>query len=219
MDRRRRAGPDPAGSPSSPAPTPASDTRPPPCWPARGAHVVLAVRNLDKGKAAVDRITAATPHADVTLQQLDLTSLDSVREAADDLRADLLPHRPADQQRRRDDTPQGHHHGRLRAAVRHQPPRPLRAHRAAARQHAARRGVAGGDDQQQRAPLRLDPLRRPAVRSAATTGCAPTASPSWPTCCSPTSSTGGCRTRARRPSRVAAHPGGSNTELTRNLPG
>ncbi|MDO3637509.1 SDR family NAD(P)-dependent oxidoreductase [Mycolicibacterium arseniciresistens] len=55
---------------------------------ARGAHVVLAVRNLDKGKAAVDRITAATPHADVTLQQLDLTSLDSVRRAADDLRAE-----------------------------------------------------------------------------------------------------------------------------------
>jgi NAD(P)-dependent dehydrogenase (short-subunit alcohol dehydrogenase family) len=53
----------------------------------RGAHVVLAVRNLDKGKAAAERITTATPHADVTLQKLDLTSLDSIRAAADDLRA------------------------------------------------------------------------------------------------------------------------------------
>ena len=28
---------------------------------AKGAHVVLAVRNIDKGKAAADRITGATP--------------------------------------------------------------------------------------------------------------------------------------------------------------
>jgi hypothetical protein len=53
----------------------------------RGAHVVLAVRNLEKGNAALARIVAASPHADVTLQQLDLTSLDSVRCAADALRA------------------------------------------------------------------------------------------------------------------------------------
>ena len=53
----------------------------------RGAHVVLAVRNLDKGRAAADRISAATPHADVTLQELDLTSLDSIAAAAADLRA------------------------------------------------------------------------------------------------------------------------------------
>jgi NAD(P)-dependent dehydrogenase (short-subunit alcohol dehydrogenase family) len=53
----------------------------------RGAHVVLAVRNLDKGQEAVDRIKAATPNAVVTLQELDLSSLDSVRKAADELRA------------------------------------------------------------------------------------------------------------------------------------
>jgi len=56
---------------------------------AKGAHVVLAVRNLDKGKAAADLIARRTPGADVTLQQLDLTSLDSVREAADQLHAAL----------------------------------------------------------------------------------------------------------------------------------
>lgn len=53
----------------------------------KGAHVVLAVRNLDKGKDASDRITAATPGAQVELQRLDLTSLDSVRAAADELKA------------------------------------------------------------------------------------------------------------------------------------
>ncbi|MEU0277377.1 SDR family NAD(P)-dependent oxidoreductase [Streptomyces sp. NPDC006195] len=54
---------------------------------ARGAHVVLAVRNLDKGKEAAARITARTPGAALTLQRLDLSSLDSVRTAADELRA------------------------------------------------------------------------------------------------------------------------------------
>jgi NAD(P)-dependent dehydrogenase (short-subunit alcohol dehydrogenase family) len=52
----------------------------------RGAHVALAVRNLEKGNAALSRIVAANPRADVTLQQLDLSSLDSVRFAADALR-------------------------------------------------------------------------------------------------------------------------------------
>jgi NAD(P)-dependent dehydrogenase (short-subunit alcohol dehydrogenase family) len=53
-----------------------------------GAHVVLAVRNLDKGKDAAARITAQSPHADVALQELDLTSLESVRAAADQLRSE-----------------------------------------------------------------------------------------------------------------------------------
>jgi NAD(P)-dependent dehydrogenase (short-subunit alcohol dehydrogenase family) len=56
----------------------------------RGAHVVLAVRNLEKGNAALSRIVAASPgasKADVTLQALDLTSLDSVHTAADALRS------------------------------------------------------------------------------------------------------------------------------------
>jgi NAD(P)-dependent dehydrogenase (short-subunit alcohol dehydrogenase family) len=53
----------------------------------RSAHVVLAVRNLEKGNAALSRIVAASPRADVTLQELDLSSLDSVRAAADALRS------------------------------------------------------------------------------------------------------------------------------------
>lgn len=53
----------------------------------KGAHVVLAVRNLDKGAEAADRIKAASPNAVVALQELDLSSLDSVHKAADELRA------------------------------------------------------------------------------------------------------------------------------------
>jgi NAD(P)-dependent dehydrogenase (short-subunit alcohol dehydrogenase family) len=52
-----------------------------------GAHVVLAVRNFDKGKDAAARITATSPHADVALAELDLTSLESVRAAAEQLRS------------------------------------------------------------------------------------------------------------------------------------
>ena len=51
-----------------------------------GAHVVLAVRNLEKGNLALARIVAAHPAADVTLQELDLSSLASVRAAAAALR-------------------------------------------------------------------------------------------------------------------------------------
>src|SRR6266851_5019683 len=54
---------------------------------ARGASVVLAVRDTDKGKRAAARIAGAAPGADVTVQPLDLTSLDSVRAAAGELRA------------------------------------------------------------------------------------------------------------------------------------
>ena len=54
---------------------------------AKGAHVVLAVRNPDKGKEAALRIERATPGAHVALQELDLTSLDSVRAAAEQLKS------------------------------------------------------------------------------------------------------------------------------------
>ncbi len=47
-----------------------------------GASVVLAVRNVEKGKQAAARMTG-----DVTVQALDLTSLESVRNAAAGVRA------------------------------------------------------------------------------------------------------------------------------------
>jgi NAD(P)-dependent dehydrogenase (short-subunit alcohol dehydrogenase family) len=60
-----------------------------------GAHVVLAVRNLDKGNAAAASIRSTTPGAGVSIQHLDLASLDSVHAAAAELdttldRIDLL---------------------------------------------------------------------------------------------------------------------------------
>ncbi|RDH77240.1 SDR family NAD(P)-dependent oxidoreductase [Mycolicibacterium moriokaense] len=54
---------------------------------AKGAHVVLAVRNTDKGQAAADLIARRVPAAAVAVAELDLTSLDSIRAAAEQLRA------------------------------------------------------------------------------------------------------------------------------------
>src|SRR5258708_2081772 len=54
---------------------------------ARGASVVLAVRDTGKGKAAAAAIARAAPGANVTVQHLDLACLDSIRAAAAELRA------------------------------------------------------------------------------------------------------------------------------------
>ena len=54
---------------------------------ARGASVVLAVRDIEKGKRAAARIADTAPGANVMVQPLDLTSLDSIRTAAGELRA------------------------------------------------------------------------------------------------------------------------------------
>lgn len=55
---------------------------------AKGATVVVAVRNTDKGNDAIRRIRQTAPEATVTLQELDLSSLASVRAAADQLTSD-----------------------------------------------------------------------------------------------------------------------------------
>ena len=52
---------------------------------AKGATVVLAVRNLDKGEGARTAIIAGLADADVIVQSLDLASLDSIRSASKDL--------------------------------------------------------------------------------------------------------------------------------------
>jgi NAD(P)-dependent dehydrogenase (short-subunit alcohol dehydrogenase family) len=53
-----------------------------------GAHVVMAVRDLDKGKRAADGIRDAVPSASLELAELDLASLDSVRAFTDHVLAD-----------------------------------------------------------------------------------------------------------------------------------
>ena len=54
---------------------------------ARGAQVVLAVRNVDKGMVAADKIRLSVPHAQIAVQELDLGSLAAVRAASAELRA------------------------------------------------------------------------------------------------------------------------------------
>ena len=56
-----------------------------------GAEVILPVRNRAKGDTALDRIRAATPAAKVSQRDLDLASLDSVRQLGDTLLAEGRP--------------------------------------------------------------------------------------------------------------------------------
>jgi NAD(P)-dependent dehydrogenase (short-subunit alcohol dehydrogenase family) len=58
---------------------------------AAGAEIVLPVRNRKKGEVAVAEITARTPAANVTLADLDLSSLDSVSALGEQLRHDGVP--------------------------------------------------------------------------------------------------------------------------------
>ena len=51
---------------------------------ARNALVVMACRNLEKGENAVSQILAETPDAQLELRELDLASLESVRQFAED---------------------------------------------------------------------------------------------------------------------------------------
>ncbi len=52
----------------------------------KGARVLLGCRSPERGEAARDRILAAHPGADVVFTQVDLASLESVRDAADRIR-------------------------------------------------------------------------------------------------------------------------------------
>ena len=104
--------------------------------------------------------------------------------------------------------------GRVRAAVRHQPPRPLRADRAAAagpaRAAPAPRVVTVSSiaHHQGRADV-IDGNPRRALQP----GRRPTATPSWPTCCSPWSSSGGPSLAGVALTSTAAHPGVASTNL------
>ena len=55
-----------------------------------GATVLLACRNLEKGAAAADQIREAAPGARAEVLELDVSSLSSVRQFADDLDVDGL---------------------------------------------------------------------------------------------------------------------------------
>ena len=52
----------------------------------KGASVIIAVRSLDKGKAAADKILAQNKDADVKVLKLDLANLAAVKEFADEFK-------------------------------------------------------------------------------------------------------------------------------------
>lgn len=58
---------------------------------AAGASVTLAVRNLEQGQQAAAQFRTESPDADVSVAQLDLSELDSVRRCAADWLATGLP--------------------------------------------------------------------------------------------------------------------------------
>lgn len=58
---------------------------------AAGAEVLMPVRNRRKGEAAIAKIRQSAPGADVSLRDLDLSSLDSVAALGETLRGEGLP--------------------------------------------------------------------------------------------------------------------------------
>ncbi|OWY58679.1 short chain dehydrogenase, partial [cyanobacterium TDX16] len=58
---------------------------------AAGAEVLLPVRNQGKGEAVVAALRRTHPDADVSLRELDLSSLDSVAALGEALRAEEQP--------------------------------------------------------------------------------------------------------------------------------
>jgi NAD(P)-dependent dehydrogenase (short-subunit alcohol dehydrogenase family) len=131
---------------------------------AHGAHVVLAVRNLEKGRAAADLIARRHPGADVSVQELDLTSLESVREAAEQLRGvhdrlDLLINNAGVMMTEKSTTKDGFE---LQFGTNHLGHFALTAHLIGAGVDSR---VPGGDGQQHRSPPRPHPVRRSPVRA------------------------------------------------------
>lgn len=53
---------------------------------AKNATVIKAVRNLEKGRTALEKIKTGQPDADVKIMELDLASLDSIRRFSEDFR-------------------------------------------------------------------------------------------------------------------------------------
>jgi NAD(P)-dependent dehydrogenase (short-subunit alcohol dehydrogenase family) len=56
-----------------------------------GAHVIMAVRDETKGKAALKELRAGQPEAKLELRHLDLSDLNSVKTFADSIVADRVP--------------------------------------------------------------------------------------------------------------------------------
>ena len=176
--------------------------------PRAGARVVLAVRDTAKGEAAAaDDRRATTEVRRARPRRPRLGPRVRRRRGTGDL--DVLVNNAGVMA-----VPERAHRRRLRAAVRHQPPRPLRADQpaAAARHATASSTVASGAHR-----IGHDPTSTTSTGSAAATSAgAPTASPSSPTCCSRPSSSAASTTAGSTVRALAAHPGYAATNLQRH---
>ena len=56
---------------------------------AKGAHVIMTARDLEKGEAAMVQILAQSPDGSVELRQLDLADLESIESFANSVRKDF----------------------------------------------------------------------------------------------------------------------------------
>ncbi len=180
-----------------------------------GASVILACRDTAKGQEALEQIRAAAPDARLELLELDLGDLASVAAFAEAFRGlageaglDLLINNAGVMAPPRRVTADGFE---LQLGTNHLGHFALTGRLLGLMEGRARR--QRGDPEQQRAQDGPHQLRRHPVRAPATCAGAPTASPSSPTCCSPSSSTGACGPPAHTVSSLAAHPGYAATNL------
>ena len=147
LDRRGHPQPGRTDRRSSPAPTAGSATTPRSRSAAPGRTTILACRDPGRGEEALARMRADAPGRRLRAARswtwrAWTRSARSPRGAPE--RVDLLINNAGVMA-----PPRARDRRRLRAAVRHQPPRPLRAHRAAARPARGRRRAARGHDRRQ----------------------------------------------------------------------
>jgi WW domain-containing oxidoreductase len=57
----------------------------------RGGHIIIAVRNIQKGEAVKEEILKETPSAPFDVLELDVSSLASVRKFAEDFKSRDFP--------------------------------------------------------------------------------------------------------------------------------
>ena len=142
----------------------------------RGAHVVLACRDLAKGRSALDRIRAERGDVSIEVMQLDLVDLRFGHGVRGPLRGRARAARSPGPQRWRDGAAREPDGAGIRAPDRRQPPRSLRAHGSAAAAHRGHRRRAHrrrlehrvGDDfgPDGRLQMRGHPKRVPMVKRA-----------------------------------------------------
>ena len=134
---------------------------------AGGADVIMAIRNRAKGEAAIEQIRATVPDCEADDQEPRPVVAGQRQSARRRTQRRRTTHRHPHQQRRHHAAARTRDHGRrLRAAVRRQPPRPLRSHRPSAAVAARREQPAGDVAEQPGGSNGRHQLRRSAVGEA-----------------------------------------------------